>query len=371
MNFRIPIYVHQQARGYAARPLFLGAPEQTDGNLNRLLTRLTREILAHLERLGRDARHEPIAAWTFGPNVTTHRVALEIAMRRRAARVKYLVVTFDHMGRRLAFSPSVPGLWFEVARNEPLELRAQSVFTEHWRKIEREADDEEDVLPETTNLHGKAGVQVLDLSVHIPPVAPRRRRQSFFLGRRRNQDGRDRTARIGRCLDWLYPDELERAVYRDREAAELERLLAGADRRPVLLCGPRMARQDRSGSRMRSSRVADANRFTFRGKMSGLVSPQRLISGMSYVGQWEGRLLASIEDARSATRAVLRTTLWVCFSRDSSCSTLNAATVLARSWSCRKFACSARFRPRDFASCRSARPRLRGPLPPHSDSRAE
>ena len=138
MNFRIPIFVHQHKGGYAARPLF--APgEHSDGNLNRLLTRLTRELVQQFEHLGKQGRHDDLARWAFCPPVTTHRVALEVELRRRIARVKYLLVAFDHMGRRLAFTPAVPDLWFEVTRGEPLEARAQAVYTEHWRQVERDA----------------------------------------------------------------------------------------------------------------------------------------------------------------------------------------------------------------------------------------
>src|SRR5262245_55361153 len=121
MNFRIPIYVQQQSRGYAARPLFFAAPTREDGNLNRLLTRLTRDIVSHLERLGRGARHDEPATWAFSPRVTTHRVALEVELRRRVARVKYLLVPFEHMGRRLPFTPAVQDLWLRVTRNEARE----------------------------------------------------------------------------------------------------------------------------------------------------------------------------------------------------------------------------------------------------------
>ena len=149
MNFRIPLYVFQTKSGYTARPLFASSPERSDDNLNRLLTRLTRDLVTLLELLGRKERHDEAAAWAFCPAVTAHRTPLEIELRRRVAHVKYLLVAFDHMDRRLAFSPTVPDLWFEVTRGEPLEARAQAVYSEHWRAIERDADpDEEEVRPE-------------------------------------------------------------------------------------------------------------------------------------------------------------------------------------------------------------------------------
>ena len=50
--------------------------------------------------------------------------------------------------------------------------------------------------------------------------------------------GRVELQKVGRCLDWQYPDELDQPVLRDAEVAELDRLLSAPDRRPVLLLGP-------------------------------------------------------------------------------------------------------------------------------------
>ena len=330
MNFRIPIYVYQHPQGYAARPLFFDAPLRSDGNLNRLLTKLTRDIVTHLEQLGRQPRLDAVAAWAFGPRVTTHRIALEIELRRRVARVKYLVVVFDHMGRRLAFSPAVPELWFELTRNEPLEVRAAAVYAEHWRKVERAAEDDEDVRPEDTNLAGKAWVQVLELSATVPAVPPKPPPVNFMmLGGADTGDGAAELRRVGRCLDWLYPDELERAVLREREVSELGRLLDAGDRRPVLLCGPRLSGKTAVVHECVYRRVAGRKQVHVQQQNVWLVSPQRLISGMSYVGQWEGRLLAILKHAKKRDHVLYFDDLVGLFLAGvSASSTLNAATVL-------------------------------------------
>src|SRR4051794_33684503 len=117
MQFRVPVYVSQTAAGFTAPPLFFHVPGRTDDNLNRLLTKLTRDIVQTLEKLGRESLHDAVAAWAFCPRVTTHRVPLAFELRRRIARVKYLVVAFDHFDRRVAFTPAVPDVWFEIARN--------------------------------------------------------------------------------------------------------------------------------------------------------------------------------------------------------------------------------------------------------------
>jgi ATP-dependent Clp protease ATP-binding subunit ClpA len=332
MNFHIPIYVYQHPQGgYAARPLFAHGTQYTNENLNRLLTKLTRETAATLEHLARQAKHDQLASWTFSPRVTTHRVAIEVELRRRVARVKYLVVAFDHMGRRLAFSPSVPELWFEVTRNEPIELRAQSVYTEHWRKVERDADEDEEIRPEESNLSGKAWVQVLELSANVPSVVPKPPPINFmFLGGAQGEgDGASELRRVGRNLDWLYPDELERAVLRDREVNELERLLGESDRRPVLLCGPRLAGKTAVVHECVFRRVSQRKQVHIQQQNVWLLSPQRLISGMSYVGQWEGRLLSILKHARKRDHVLYFDDLVGLFLAGISAnSTLNAATVL-------------------------------------------
>jgi ATP-dependent Clp protease ATP-binding subunit ClpA len=330
MNFRIPIYVFQHKSGFTARPLFNSGLERSDANLNRLLTRLTRDLVSHLEKLGREKRHDHLAAWAFSPRVTGHRVSLEIELRRRVARAKYLVVAFDHMNRRLAFTPSVPDRWFEVTRGEPLEQRAGVVLAEYWRQVERDAEDDEDVRPETTTLSGKAWVQVLDLSVNVPGAIPKPPPVNFLmLGANESGDGAAELRRVGRCLDWLYPDELERAILREREVTELERLLGGNDRRPVLLSGPRMAGKTAVVHECVFRRVAQRKKVHVQRENLWLISPQRLISGMSYVGQWEGRLLAILRHAKARDHVLYFDDLIGLFLAGiSSNSTLSAAVVL-------------------------------------------
>ena len=330
MNFRIPLYVFQHKSGYTARPLFATSPERTDDNLNRLLTRLTRDLVTLFELLGRKERHDELAAWTFCPPVTTHRTSVEIELRRRVARVKYLLVAFDHMGRRIAFSPAVPDLWFEVTRGEPLEARAQAVFTEHWRTIERDADEESDVRPESGTLTGKAWVQVLDLSANVPALAPKTPPINFLaLGGGETSDGATELRRVGRCLDWLYPDELDRAVLREQEVNELSALLELNDRRPILLSGPRMAGKTAIVHECVYRRVEQRKAVHRQWYNAWLVSPQRLISGMSYVGQWEGRMLAILKHAKKRDHILYFDDLVGLFlAGNTSQSSLSAAVVL-------------------------------------------
>src|SRR5262249_21780589 len=127
----------------------------------------------------------------------------------------------------------------------------------------------------------------------------------MFLGPRQNIDGERELFRVGRCLDHLYPDDLDRVVLRDREVKELLSLLQSPDRRPVLLVGPALVGITALLHECVYRMVHDRKERQALKELTFLISPQRLISGMSYVGQWENRLLAILKVARKKRHVLL------------------------------------------------------------------
>ena len=328
MIFRVPIYVAAETGGtFAARPLFFPEPSRSDANLNRLVSKLARDISKSIETAGKDSRHEMLSRWTFAPALMQHRLSLEIELRRQKAKVKYLFVAFRHLGKRLAFTPAVPGLWFDVGRNSDLKTRARDVLTDYWRARERE---DEEVRPESQSLPGKAWVQTLELSASPPVLPPKPPKFKFLsLGGDSPPDGALELHRVGRCLDWLYPDGLDRALLRDAEVEELVTLLAARDRRPVLVVGPRQAGKTTILHEVVHRRVAVRKSPFVNRECVWLVSPQRLISGMSYVGQWEARLLAILKHAKKKEHVLYFDDLVGLFLAGiSASSTLSAAQVM-------------------------------------------
>src|SRR5207344_3157647 len=99
------------------------------------------------------------------------------------------------------------------------------------------------------------------------------------LGSDAPADGASELQRVGRCLDWLYPDELERALLRDKEVEELFTLLAASDRRPILLVGPRQVGKTTILHEVVHRRVAERKSPFVNRDCVWLLSPQRLISG--------------------------------------------------------------------------------------------
>jgi ATP-dependent Clp protease ATP-binding subunit ClpA len=333
MNINLPIYVEGTRPGggaivYHARPLFFRHPVVRGEKLDRLTARLARDLAKHLHELGRQGRHDELAAWTFSPTLHTQRLDLTLALRRGTARCRFLFVLFRQFDRRIAFTPSLPEVWFDLERNQSLAGRAAEVFTRHFRDLERDEDDA--IHPEQYGLKGTSYVTSLEISVRPPAVPPAQPRpQLLMLGDQAPADGAAELRRVGRCLDWQYPDDLDRVVLRDAELAEVERLLGSEERRPLLLVGPRQVGKTallheyvwRTVSRRRSA-------FLDRGNV-WLLAPSRLISGMSYVGQWENRLLAILKEARRRRHVLYFDDLLGLFHSGQTCqSSLSVADVL-------------------------------------------
>ena len=317
MNITVPIYAEEIASGatgarqVSLRPLFFENPRDQDESIQRGTARLSRHLRRELTRLARTARHEELAAFGFYPPLEDRILKLNLVVGNRRFSVRHLFITTSAFGRRLAWTPSVPDLWFEVARGETLEQRAEEVLVEHYKLLERRFGADA-VRPDAASVKSKAWITSIEVSIDVPSVYVAPVDNIFaVLGSTETSDGPAELEKVGRSLNSLYPDELGRASNREAEVTELTRLLSGSDNQPVVLTGKRLVgksaiihefvrrRMDRRRSSETTldlgSRVSAADIIT--GDV-WLISPQRLISGMSYVGQWEARLLAILKEAK-------------------------------------------------------------------------
>ncbi len=161
MRITIPIYIEQQpqpqpaASLYLVRPLFFTEPVGRDEELQRAISRFAKAMRQTLGEAGRKIWHGELASYSFAPDLTDHLLSFQLDLKTRKAAGKFLFVTFHSLDRRLAFSPNLPDLWFEIERGETLEARAIEVLTEHFRG-KRKRRDEHVPRPEDFSIAGKA-----------------------------------------------------------------------------------------------------------------------------------------------------------------------------------------------------------------------
>lgn len=304
MELNLPIYIEVRREAgrplHHIRPLLFNGPQASDPHLGLAIGKFNKRLKEYLDELGRHERHEDLAAASFSPLLQTQVVKLNLELRKSTVKCRLLLATFAALGRRIALSPSLPALWFEYWDELQLEQQAGRIYSQHFREQEKNAAKGRDsVAPESVSVPGQAWVSSVDIEVNTRPLDQKKmaRALAALLDDTR-VDGSVELQRVGRCLDWLYPAELHRAVGREREVAQLAQLLESTDNRPIMLVGPRLSGKTTVLHECVRRRVARRGRPYAAKQNVWLLAPQRLISGMMYVGQWEGRLQAILKVAQ-------------------------------------------------------------------------
>ncbi|TDU70834.1 ATP-dependent Clp protease ATP-binding subunit ClpA [Prosthecobacter fusiformis] len=305
MNLRlsIPVYAdHHREEGekarFRVRPLFMPSwtRDETDVREDRALQRLASAITKNLAEEKTSPDHRELLPWTFSPPATGQNIRLRIELRRQSFEGNFYVAVFEGAGCRQAVLPRGGGLSFECTPGTHLEDELKRVLTEHLRKLEKE--NEADFDPKEW-LSGSQP-HLTHVSVVLPgrqalPAAPSRK---LSLGDDTPMDGGKELRKVGRCLDALYPNDLHHALLRENEVGELLSWFTQrkATTPMVLLVGRSKAGKTaliHECVRRRMEKAESTKRGLF-----WHVSPQRVISGMSYIGQWEQRWTAMLAEMR-------------------------------------------------------------------------
>lgn len=302
MIVTLPIYVEQQKvphRGtqFLARALYGGGPIQRGPELSRVLQRLAKDFRKFLANLGRDRDHSRLLSWTRNPELEEVTFKDTLHLRRRTLQARYLFAVETTLGRRVAYTPSLPGLLVSVGRGERLQTRIREELTRYYKEVERRDELE---AGERVGIRHKAWLTSLELEVartqQVVPPTPQTLMRLHGGGEKLN--GAEELHSVGRCLDWRYPHDLQRAILREAEVKELSRALADRVPRPILVVGPAGVGKTCLIHEVVFQRVAERRSPQGEKATTWHIAPQRLISGMSVVGAWEARVLAILSHAR-------------------------------------------------------------------------
>ncbi|MBL8890785.1 MAG: ATP-dependent Clp protease ATP-binding subunit [Planctomycetaceae bacterium] len=280
-------------------PVFLANVTAEDELAERAKTRLLERIRERLNSDGRSWSHQDLIRLAANPELRSVRLKLELEMRRRIARVQVLVLVLKMFDREVAFLPKIPALWFDLNQNQPLEQRTRHVLQAHFRELEKESPDDPTSRPEYFATDHECWISHLTVSVREDPVSQSEIEATLLaLFSNETVDGATELGRVGRCLDHLYPSELNRATYRESELEEIESILLQKTRTGIVLIGPSGAGKTTIVHELVYRHVERHSTRKRKSRNFWWLSPARLISGMMYVGQWENRLLAILKEAK-------------------------------------------------------------------------
>jgi len=304
-DISIPILVDKmQPAGepayYRTRPVFFTGYERVDPREDRAVRHLREDLRKGFGEMAREMQHDLLAAWGFHPRLQHRRLELTLTLRKRTLRTQLFIVLFESLGRNLAASPQVSEVCFEILSGESLEQRAMEVYTEHFRKLEKNGVDLSAYQFDDL-VYSHLDTLTLDIDTAQKMAKEDETRPFAFLGGEQEMSGSHELERTGRCLNRLYPNELQRAIARDETVEQLKDWLKIGNAHeqkpaPLVILGPNQVGKT---AVLHEWLFLELEKAPDKRTEVWLLSPQRLISGMSYLGQWEERLLSILEYAAS------------------------------------------------------------------------
>ncbi|MGE0494643.1 MAG: AAA family ATPase [Vulcanimicrobiota bacterium] len=290
MRFSLPVYVEGASREYPyfqLRMLFAPHLRERGQRLERVLHRLAGSVRKELEEISQLPRQDELAEHLFSPPLREKLLEVTFPLAKRTAHCRLLVIFFRQFERWLVHLPALPQVWFEVARPEDIKSELARFLVDYFRRQPKPS-------PEEVSLAGRAWLTSLELELE-----PDRNRLDeaahdgqALLEEARVGTGMAELERVGRCLEDLYPDALSPCDGRGPQSQQLEQALE-SHAPVVVLGGPLVGKTALIHELARRQLHQDP-----RSRRLWLLGPQRLISGMSYLGQWERRLLAILEHAQ-------------------------------------------------------------------------
>ena len=311
---------------YLCQPLTGQVITTRDPLLSTALSKLSSKMRKSASQWIREGKSHLIGSWLFDSKTTAKVLKLTLVLRDRTLRWKLLAVVVPEFGRYLAMSPSIPDVSFEVSSLDDLESRALEVYT-HW--AQQKLGLRQEALLQSISVEGDLWIEPLEIEVETAVNTnkpPKNILAAIFGGTK--SSGSEELHKVGQCLDDVSGD-FDVVIGRDAFINEIDRMLQREDRQGVMIVGQPSSGKSaifRACVKRRAERFREA-----KGNRPQVwwLAPQRLISGMSYLGQWEQRWLAILREATRRDHILYFDDLVTFFSagrtRDSS---LSAADVL-------------------------------------------
>jgi ATP-dependent Clp protease ATP-binding subunit ClpC len=312
MRVTLPV-LFERAEGssvFKVRPLLFPGPICEGKILNRALNRLARELRRTFSKL---SAQQLVACCTY-PAITIHRIRVQGMLRKSTFNEKFLALAFPSEMGRLCFLPAFEpdslawtragvqapkalrhGLWMVLDRGEALEARVtvtlEKVFRQHPQ-----------LQAAAFKIHGWTDVTPLRLNAEIISHLKVKEEEvtlgQLLLGGTTDFEGAQELSDTSTNLSQLYPEQLQRAFLRSQATESLEQLLWARQKRAILVLGPSGVGKTALVHELvfRHEQKREKNKKKRGQREIFELSPRLVIAGMSYVGQWQERLLAILKE---------------------------------------------------------------------------
>ncbi|MGN6545060.1 MAG: AAA family ATPase [Aureliella sp.] len=296
LNLAVAIATHREEGRtvYACSTLRGAMCEARDPVLSAALAKLAgkaRKALSGWIEQGKPNRGSP---WLYDPEMKGTTVRLVLTLRDRTVRCKLFIVTLPLGDRLVAMATTVPEVVFELASLAELEQRASEAYTE-W--CQQQVKEDNAAVLASLSVEGDAWLESLEVEVEarVRTKKPIKNMLAALFGQG-PVVGSEELNKVGQCLDYMV-SEFAPAIGRKDLVDEIDHVLRRKDRQGVLIIGPPAVGKTAIFQECVMRRFERYQNRRGHKPQTWWISPQRLVSGMMYLGQWEQRWLAILREA--------------------------------------------------------------------------
>ncbi len=266
----------------------------SDALLKTALQRLSNEVRKRLQSWVDRGQTHVVSAWLYDPQTDVQLFKEKLTLRDRTVSLKTILMVHPALGGSVVIAPLLDDLRFQRDPKEALTVQTTRLLTK-W--CEQRIKDDESVDLKSLSITGDAWVEPLDIVLSMAETKKKKKKGLIgaLLGQS-NPGGAESLQRVGRCLDAFRSDRCK-VFGRESETDRLYQLLGSSRNQGVALVGQASVGKTAILEEVVRRRSLERKNKRRHCEQVWLISPSRVISGMSYLGQWEERWLSILKEA--------------------------------------------------------------------------
>lgn len=292
---------------YYLRPLFASYPFVTHRRYNLAITQYQKEVKLSFKGLSLNRDNMDRVLWfLFSPVIHYQKLPISFTIGGQFIQGDLSMIRFELKGYTFIGFPALNNYLFML---DQTNLRQEDYLKEaetRAKKLLRHFKQEQAKTFDPTQYYAgkKEFITKIPINIRVgqSPFKFDRRQEDWFFSRLNQHeefDGATEIEKIGQDLNARYPSELDRAYYQDELVDQLYPIIFKKTNTSLAIVGPPGVGKStiiqetlyRYLSHYYERRKGRAQRLW-------LIDPNRIISGMMYVGMWQKRLESIIQYIR-------------------------------------------------------------------------
>lgn len=310
LKLEFPVLVRvikeENEKSYQISPLFLQKPGIKNGRFEKAIRNFKNQIRNELRELRLDRENMNSVLWyLFNPDIHFEIIHLDFLSGKFSVNGEFSIAWFELKEQTFICLPGFDKFMFIAVKNgnEKINIKEQASEIIKIKMNQERKKHGEQWNPKNYTVSKSEFLTVIDLDVFIKHADFAFDQDinslfSFMFNNNEPMYGDDEIEKVGSDMNLLFPDELNRAMYRDELAERIYQIIYQEEKTAIVLVGaPGSGKTTLIHEAIyKYLEKNDGKQFSFLEKIWD-VDPVRVISGMKIVGMWQKRFELIIQYA--------------------------------------------------------------------------